>query len=83
MYTFARLGVFLVTWGVLWGLSRLVFEGGSVINLWILLLAVIVSAVISLFALGSMRDKVALKLQERAQSINARIEESRRAEDID
>ncbi|MCD9154021.1 DUF4229 domain-containing protein [Aeromicrobium duanguangcaii] len=82
-YTLARLGVFLATWAVLWGLSRLVFEGGTVLDLWVLLLALIVSSIISILALRGMRDRVAIKLQERARSLNDRIEESRRAEDVD
>jgi len=82
-YTLARLGVFLATWAVLWGLSRLVFEGGAVLDLWVLLIALIVSSIISILALRGMRDRVALKLQERARSLNDRIEESRRAEDVD
>ncbi|WP_313406821.1 DUF4229 domain-containing protein [Aeromicrobium sp.] len=82
-YTLARLGVFVVTWAVLWGASRLVFEGTSVVDLWVLLVALLVSGVISVFALGRLRDRVALSLQDRARSLNDRIEESRRAEDVD
>lgn len=82
-YTLARLGIFAVTWAVLWGASRLVFEGTAVIDLWVLLLALIVSGIISVFALSRLRDRVALRLQDRARSLNERIEESRRAEDVD
>lgn len=84
IYTLARLAVFLVTWGVLWGVAQLVFDGGgTVLNLWVLLVVLIVSAIISVFALSGLRDQVALKLQEKAKAINDRIEESRRAEDVD
>jgi membrane protein implicated in regulation of membrane protease activity len=83
MYTLARLGVFLATWAVLWGISRLVFADSTVLDLWVLLVALIVSSVISILALRTLRDRVAIKLQERAQSLNDRIEESRRAEDVD
>ncbi|GAA3535373.1 hypothetical protein AFL01nite_07600 [Aeromicrobium flavum] len=82
-YTLARLGVFLVTWAVLWGISRLVFEDSTVLDLWVLLVALIVSSIISILTLRTLRDRVAVKLQERAQSLNDRIEESRRAEDVD
>ncbi len=82
-YTLARLGVFLVTWAALWGVSRLVFEGGSVIDLATLLLALVVSSIISIFALAPLRNRLAVRLQHRAQAINDRIEESRRAEDVD
>ncbi len=82
-YTLARLGVFLVTWAVLWGISRLVFDPSAVVDLWVLLLALIVSSIISILTLRRLRDQVAVKLQERAQALNDRIEESRRAEDVD
>ena len=82
-YTLARLGVFLVTWAVLWGISRLVFDPSTVVDLWVLLLALIVSSIISILTLRRLRDQVAVKLQERAQALNDRIEESRRAEDVD
>lgn len=82
-YTLARLGVFLATWAVLWGISRLVFDNSTVLDLWILLLALVVSSIISILTLRTLRDRVAVKLQQRAQTLNDRIEESRRAEDID
>lgn len=82
-YTLARLGVFLVTWGVLFAVARLLFDPSTVLNLWVLLLALIVSSIISILALRTLRDRVAIKLQERARALNDRIEESRRAEDID
>lgn len=82
-YTLARLGVFLATWAVLFAISRLIFDASAVLDLWILLLALIVSSVIAVFVLRGLRDQVAVKLQERAQALNDRIEESRRAEDVD
>jgi len=83
IYTLARLGVFAATWAVLWGASRLIFDPSTVLDLWVLLVALIVSGVISVFALSGLRDKVALRLQDRARALNERIEESRRAEDVD
>jgi len=82
-YTLARLGVFAVTWAVLFGLSRLVFESSAVVDVWVLLLALIVSGAISIFVLAGLRDRVAVRLQARARALNDRIEESRRAEDVD
>jgi len=83
-YTLARLGVFLATWAALWALTRLfVDDGGPIFDAGVLLVAVILSSVISLFALAGMRNRVAEKLKDRAAAINERIEESRRAEDVD
>lgn len=82
-YTLARLAIFGICWAVLWGASRLIFEGGAVLNVWILLLALIASALVSVFALRGLRDQVALSMQNRAKALNDRIEESRRAEDVD
>ena len=58
-YTIARLGVFLATWAVLWGLVNLFVEdGGAIFDAGVLLVAVLVSSVISVFALAKMRNQV-------------------------
>ena len=82
-YTLARIGVFLATWAAVWAVSQWWFDGGQVFNLGVLLVALVISSVISLFALGGLRDRLALRIQERAAAINDRIEQSRRAEDVD
>lgn len=82
-YTLARLGVFALTYAVFWGVGQSFLEFGSLTNLLVLLAAMIVSSIISIFALSDLREKLAVQVQERAERMNERVEESRRAEDVD
>ena len=80
-YTLARLSVLAVTYLLLWGIGRTFLEFDELTNLLVLLAAMIISSVISIFLLAGMREQVALQLQERAERMTSRIEESRSAEE--
>ena len=82
-YTLARLAVFAACFVVIWLLSQLWLDSSTVANVWVLLISLVVSSVISVFLLAGLRDKLALNVHERATRMTERIEESRRAEDID
>lgn len=82
-YTLARFAVFGVCWAVLYGIGLLIFEMSSLINLLILVVAMLISAVVSAFVLAGMRNDLALNIEQRATRMTERLEESRRAEDID
>jgi uncharacterized protein DUF4229 len=82
-YTLARIAVFAVTYAVVWLVASIFLESTAVENLFVLLIALVGSSVISIFALSSLRDKLAQNVQERATRMTERIEESRRAEDVD
>jgi hypothetical protein len=82
-YTLARFVVFGVCWAVLWGIGLLIFEMSPLINLLILIVAMLASAVISAFVLAGMRNDLALNIEQRATRMTERLEESRSAEDID
>jgi biotin transporter BioY len=82
-YTLARLSVLAVTYLVLWAVGQTFLEFDQLTNLLVLLAAMIISSIISIFLLAGMREQVALRLQERAERMTTRIEESRRAEDVD
>jgi uncharacterized membrane protein len=82
-YTLARFAVFAACFVVIWLLSRIWLESTAVANIWVLLISLVVSSVISVFLLAGLRDKLALNVHERATRMTERIEESRRAEDID
>jgi hypothetical protein len=82
-YTAARLGVFAACYAVLWGIGRLFLELDELTNLLVLLLALVISSVISIFALAGLREQLAGNVQARAERMTERIEESRRAEDVD
>ncbi len=82
-YTFARFAVFAVTFGVVWLIASVFFESGTNLNLLVLLVALVLSSVASIFLLADLRNKLALNVQQRAERMTERLEESRRAEDID
>ena len=82
-YTFARFAVFAVTFGAVWLIASIFFESSATLNLLVLLVALILSSVASIFLLADLRNKLALNVQQRAARMTERLEESRRAEDID
>lgn len=82
-YTAARIALFAVTFGIVWGIASIFFESGNTFNLLVLLVSLILSSVASIFLLADLRNKLALNVQQRAERMTERLEESRRAEDID
>lgn len=82
-YTAARLLVFFGTFAAVWLVTGFFLEFNNVVVLWVLLISLLISSAISIFALAPLRDKLAIRLQHRAESLKERVEESRRAEDID
>lgn len=82
-YTLARLAVFVVCLAIVWGLSTIWLESSTITNLWVLLIALVVSSAISVFLLAGLRDRLAQNIQQRAAQMSERLEESRRAEDVD
>ena len=82
LYTLARLGVLVVTYLAVWALASIWFDPAFV-NLLVLLVALVLSSLISFFALARLRNDVAVHISDRAERLTQRIEESRRAEDVD
>lgn len=81
-YTVARLAVLAITYVVLWAVASLWWEVPT-IDPFVLLAAIVVSAVISLFALRGLRDEVAGRMEQRANRATKRVETSRDADDLD
>ncbi|MFI5711453.1 DUF4229 domain-containing protein [Kribbella sp. NPDC051620] len=78
IYTGLRLALFVVTFGILWVALH------SWLSAWPLaLLALFITAILSLFVLRSARDRLATKIDERATRMAARMEAARSAEDED
>lgn len=78
IYTGLRLALFAACFAVLW----------FALNNWLtifplLLVALIVSSILSIFVLRAARDRLAGTIERRAGRITDRIEQSRRAEDDD
>ena len=82
IYTLARFGVFAVTYVVVWGIASIWFDPAFA-NLFVLLVAFVVSSLVSYFVLARLRDNLAAHIGDRAGRLTQRIEESRRAEDVD
>ena len=82
VYTAARFGIFLAAYGVVVGIYVLV-AGTPIPVLWPLLVAAVISTVLSIYLLRGMRERFALKLQERADRMSQRFEEMRAKEDHD
>jgi hypothetical protein len=82
LYTLARIAVFVVTYVVLWGIASIWFDPAFV-NPLVMLVAFVVSGFVSYFVLDRLRDELATHISDRAGRMSQRIEESRRAEDVD
>lgn len=67
VYTAARLGLFLATYVTVVGIYLLVSGEDSIPVLWPFLVAVVISAVASIYLLLGMRDRFALAVQQRAE----------------
>ncbi|GAB2633508.1 DUF4229 domain-containing protein [Kribbella swartbergensis] len=78
IYTGLRAALFAACFAVLWFALR------TWLTVWpIALLALIVSSILSIFVLRAARDRLADKIEHRAEKIAHRIEQSRTAEDDD
>jgi len=78
IYTGLRAALFAVCFGVLW------FALNNWLSLFpLLLLALILSSILSIFVLRAARDRLAGKIEHRAAKISHRLEQARTAEDDD
>jgi hypothetical protein len=82
-YTLARLGFFVAAYAVVWLIASIWLDFSAVTNLWVMLIALVISAVAAMILLGGLRDQLALSVQQRAGRMTRKIEESRSAEDVD
>jgi hypothetical protein len=83
VYTAARFALFAVVYAVVLGVLFLVEGGDGIPLLWPLLLAAIVSTVLSAYLLRGMRERFAVVVSERAGRMSQRFEEMRAKEDHD
>ncbi|GAA1595108.1 MULTISPECIES: DUF4229 domain-containing protein [Kribbella] len=78
IYTGLRAALFAICFGVLW----------LVLHSWLsifplLLIGLIISSILSIFVLRAARDRLAGKIDTRAEKIATRLEQARSAEDDD
>jgi mannitol-specific phosphotransferase system IIBC component len=82
VYTAARLGIFLLAYALVIGVYLLVSgEREEIPLIWPFLVAVVISAVASVYLLRAQRERFALAIHERAQRASARVEQARAKED--
>jgi uncharacterized membrane protein len=83
LYTGARIGVFVATYALVAGTYLLVTGGDRLPILWPLLVAAVISGVVSIYLLRGMRERFAAAVHDRAGRASARFEAARSKEDED
>jgi hypothetical protein len=83
IYTVLRLALFLATWAVLSTLAVLIFGDSTEIWFITLLVAAVVSSVLSLRVLAGPRERFAQSVEARATRAKDKLEEIRSREDAD
>jgi hypothetical protein len=83
VYTAARLLVFVACYALVVGGYVLVDRDGPIPVLWPLLVAAVLSAVVSAYLLRGMRERFAAQVQGRAERMSQRFEEMKAKEDTD
>jgi hypothetical protein len=78
VYTLARLGVFLVAFGVVWAVSSIWLDWNAATGLVTALIALLVSAPASFLLLKRLRDQTTLEIAERADRMRDAFARSRR-----
>lgn len=81
LYTFARAGLFLACYGVIWLTFGQWIEWNALSGLWTALIAMLLSSGIALVALRSMRADLSAAVAERADRAKAAFDARNRAED--
>jgi Na+/melibiose symporter-like transporter len=83
LYTLARLGLFVVAFALIWLVAFSWLAWNSVTALGTAVLAMVLSAIASVFLLRGLRERFAASLQQRAATVRESVERSRRKEDVD
>ena len=79
IYTLLRLGLFLASGAIVFGIWFVVTEDVPVV--WVVVIAFVISGVASYFLLERQREAFAAKVQGRAAKVSQRFEEQRSKED--
>ena len=67
----------------MWLVASIWLDFSAIANLWVMLIALLVSALAAMILLGGLRRQLAQSVHDRASRMTKRIEESRSAEDVD
>lgn len=82
-YTLARFALFIAAFVLVWLATFWWLDVGDATIWFQALLALIISAFASIFLLRGLRDAVTERVQQRAELMQQRLEDARRAEDLD
>jgi hypothetical protein len=82
-YTLARVALFGTAFGLIWLAFGHWLAWGAVSVLYTAVIALVISSVVALFALGSLRDEFAAEVSLRADRAKTAFEARRAAEDVD
>ncbi|HYJ70550.1 MAG TPA: DUF4229 domain-containing protein [Nocardioidaceae bacterium] len=83
LYTAARFGLFLAAFGLIWLVAGFFLPWTSRNIMWTGVLAIVLSAIGSLYLLRGLRDRFAQVARARAEEMTARLERARSKEDVD
>jgi len=83
LYTAARFGLFLGAFGLIWLVAGFFLPWSSRNIMWTGVLAIVLSAIGSLYLLRGLRDQFARTARARAEEMTARLERARSKEDVD
>ena len=83
VYTLGRLALFVATYAVLGGLWSLVGEVTTTSLFVIIVLAAVISSLLSLKFLAGPRDRFAARVEQRASRATAKFDEIKSREDVD
>ena len=81
IYTLLRIVLFLASLGIVIGVWFLI--AGSVLVLWAVVIAFLMSGMGSYFLLNHQREALARRVQTRAEAMTAKVDEMRSKEDTD
>ena len=81
IYTVSRLGLFVASYALVVGVYLLVSGSRAVPLIWPFLVAVVISAIASVYLLKAQRQRFAAVVERRASAATRRIEQARSRED--
>ncbi|MFL6024023.1 MAG: DUF4229 domain-containing protein [Marmoricola sp.] len=83
IYTGLRIALFVACWAAFAGLGAIVFGSSAKVGIWALVLAAVLSSLLSLRFLAGPRERFAQSVQARAERATAAFEERKTREDVD
>jgi hypothetical protein len=82
-YTALRIALFVACWAVVAGIAALIFGSSYTVGIWSLVIAAVLSSVLSLKLLEGPRERFAQSVEARASRASARFDELKNSEDAE